>query len=229
MNTKPRLDRHSIDIDMSAAGVYSRLVQVSNWPDMFEPTIHACELSREDNLQTIQIWATAQGEPKTWVSERQLNPVARTIEFHQTACAPPVAQMSGRWQVHARSAERCTVDLEHEYRAEGDDPDSLEWIAGAVDANSTSELAALKVACERDLDDDAAPFTFSDQVEAEADPSLIFSFLERGDEWVNRLDHVAEVQFKEYPGDLQFLGMRTMTPDRGSHLTESFRIAQAPA
>ncbi len=229
MTANPKVDRHSIEVEMPAESVYARLVDVSLWSEMFEPTIHACELERRENIQKIQLWATANGDPKTWVSERSLDPKARTIEFKQVVCAPPVSQMKGRWSVHPMTADRCAVVLDHEYRALGDDQDSLAWISQAVDANSTRELADLKHACERTLNSEAAPFSFSDQVEVHANPNRIFSFLERGDEWANRLSHVEDVQFKEYPEGLQFLGMRTRTPDRGTHLTESFRIVEAPA
>lgn len=229
MTSTARVDRHTIRIGAGAGEVFGRLVDVSRWSEMFEPTIHGTELSRRDGVQTIQLWATANGEPKTWVSERVLDEAGRSIRFAQSVPAPPVAEMSGTWSVTPEPAGGCTVELVHTYRAVDDAPESLEWIATAVETNSTKELAALKTACEAAGDDDAAPFSFADSVDTEADPRLIFDFLDRGGEWADRLDHVAEAEQREYPGGLQFLRMSTRTPDHSTHVTESFRVSQAPA
>ncbi|MFC9754071.1 SRPBCC family protein [Streptomyces sp. NPDC056921] len=229
MADRPRVDVHTTVIDSGADEVYHRLVDVGQWSRMFEPTIHSAELSRDGDRQTIQLWAVANGEPKSWVSERRLDPVARTIRFAQTVTAPPVAEMSGEWQVLPASDGGCAVRLSHTYRAEGDSAESLEWIARAVDTNSTKELAALRSAVERDADGDLGPFTFTDAVETTADPVLLFSFLDRGELWSGRLDHVAEAEMKEFSDGLQLLRMRTRTPDGDTHLTESYRVSQSPA
>lgn len=226
MNTAPVVT-HTIQVSADADTVFARLLDVSGWADMFEPTIHACELSHHEGVQTIQLWATANGEPKTWVSERQVDVKARTICFQQSVCATPVAEMSGTWRVVAGPDDTCTVELDHSYRAEGDDPSSLAWIAAAVEANSTKELAALKATCE--ADDDSSPFTFSDAIETDADPQRVFAFLDEGGRWADRLDHVADATMTEYPGGLQRLRMSTRTPDHDTHVTESYRVSQSPA
>ncbi|MCX5339773.1 aromatase/cyclase [Streptomyces atratus] len=229
MTDRPRVDVHTTVIDSSADEVYHSLEDVGQWSQMFEPTIHSAELARDKNKQTIQLWAIANGEPKSWVSERQLDPVARTIRFAQTVTAPPVAEMSGEWQVLPLSEHSCSVQLSHTYRAEDGSAESLDWIARAVDTNSTKELAALRFAVERDADSELSPFTFTDSVDTTADPVLLFSFLDRGELWSGRLDHVAEAEMKEFPDGLQLLRMRTRTPDGDTHVTESYRVSQSPA
>lgn len=222
------VDTHRIEIHSDADDVYTRLEDVSRWSQMFAPTIHGCELSRTDGKQTIQLWATANGEPKTWVSERLLDPVARRITWHQTAAAKPVATMSGAWSVTPAAAGLSVVELLHTYTADDGTAESLEWIARAVGDNSNKELVALKTACEREQDADSAPFTFHDEVLTDADPRLLFSFLDRGDRWAERLGHVADVRMVEYAGGLQLLRMTTRTPDGDAHVTESFRLSQGP-
>lgn len=229
MTSTEHVDTHRIDIDCHAGYAFSRLEDVSSWAEMFDPTIHGCELSRSNRIQTIQLWATANGEAKTWVSDRCVNREESTISFAQSVSPAPVAAMNGQWRVITESAGRCTVELVHRYRATDDRPESFDWIARAVDTNSRKELAALKAACERSQDSDSAPFSFSDHVETRAHPSRVFEFLDRGDRWAERLDHVAEVSMHEYPGGLQLLRMQTRTPDGGTHLTESFRVSQGPA
>ncbi|MFF4434471.1 SRPBCC family protein [Streptomyces sp. NPDC001513] len=229
MTDRPRVDVHTTTISNSADEVYRRLESVGQWSQMFEPTIHSTELAREGNKQTIQLWAVANGEPKSWVSERHLDPVARTIRFAQTITAPPVAEMSGEWTVLPLTEDSCSVRLTHTYRAEADSEEALAWIAKAVDTNSTKELAALKAALERDADSELSAFTFADSVETTADPVLLFSFLDRGELWSGRLDHVVEAEMKEFSDGLQLLRMRTRTPDGDSHVTESYRVSQSPA
>jgi hypothetical protein len=229
MTSNERVDRHAIEISADAGQVFARLTDVSRWSEMFEPTIHGCELSRRDGVQTIQLWATANGEPRTWVSKRSIDEENRTIAFAQSVTSLPVAAMSGEWTVTPKGAKGSIVELIHTYRAEDDAAESLEWIARAVDTNSRKELVALKAACESEQDGAGAPFTFSDHIDADADPGLVFSFLDRGEHWARRLDHVAEAEMTEFPGGLQFLRMRTRTPDDNTHLTESFRLSQAPA
>ncbi|MER6067913.1 SRPBCC family protein [Streptomyces sp. NPDC001817] len=229
MTDPARVDLHTTTITSSADAVYHRLEDVGQWSQMFEPTILGAELARDESKQTIQLWATANGEPKSWVSERELDPVARTIRFAQTVTSPPVAEMSGEWKVLPLAEDSCTVELTHTYRAENDSAESLEWIARAVETNSTKELSALRFACERDADSELSPFTFTDWVDTTADPVLLFSFLDRGELWAGRLEHVVEAEMKEYSDGLQFLRMRTRTPDGDTHVTESYRVSQSPA
>ncbi|MGJ3560470.1 FAD-dependent monooxygenase [Streptomyces sp. INA 01156] len=199
----------------SGPGCSSRPSTARNWPGR--------------NKQTIQLWATANGEPKAWVSERELDPDARTIRFAQTVTSPPVAEMAGEWRVLPLSEDSCTVELRHTYRAENASAESLAWIARAVDTNSTKELSALKFACERDADSELSPFTFTDSVDTTVDPVLLFSFLDRGELWAGRLEHVAEAEMREFSDGLQLLRMRTRTPDGDTHVTESYRVSQSPA
>ncbi|MGI5368228.1 cyclase [Streptomyces sp. A244] len=229
MTGPARVDLHTTTITSSADAVYRRLEDVGQWSRMFEPTIHGAELARNGNKQTIQLWATANGEPKTWVSERDLDPAARTIRFAQTVTSPPVAEMAGEWKVLPLTEDSCTVELTHTYRAEDDSAESLAWIARAVETNSTKELSALRAACERDADSELSPFTFTDSVDTTVDPVLLFSFLDRGELWAGRLEHVAEAEMKEFSDGLQLLRMRTRTPDGDSHVTESYRVSQSPA
>jgi aromatase len=229
MSRNARIDQHVVSVDSDAASVFARLEDVSRWAEMFEPTIHGCELARRDNVQTIQLWATANGEPKTWVSDRIIDRDRHTIGFAHSVTSPPVAEMSGQWSVVPRGEHACTVQLQHTYRAVDDDEESLAWIEQAVDTNSRKELEALKTACEREQDSGSAPFSFVDEVQTDADPRLVFAFLDRGDRWAERLEHVAEVSMQEYPGGLQFLRMSTRTPDNDTHVTESFRLSQGPA
>ena len=95
--------------------------------------------------ERIRIWATANGEAKTWTSRRVLDP--RQLRDR----VPPGGHHRRRWPRWAgpgsSSRRRGGVAGAAAARLPGrvdDDPDDLAWIDQAVDRNSRSELAALK-------------------------------------------------------------------------------------
>src|SRR5437879_3177668 len=135
---------HEITVAAPAESVYRLISEVQNWPQIFPPSIFVEHLERGDRQERIQIWATANGEPKTWISRRVRGPGTLRIEFRQEVSAPPVAEMGGTWIIEPAGADSARIRLLHDYRAVGDDPGSLEWIDQAVDRNSRSELASLR-------------------------------------------------------------------------------------
>jgi aromatase len=135
---------HEIVVSAPAAAVYRLIAEVENWPFVFPPTIHVDHVERGGREERIRIWATANGEAKSWTSRRTLDPERLRIGFRQEVSAPPVAAMGGAWVVEPVSEAASRVRLLHDYRAVDDDPGGLAWIDEAVDRNSRSELAALK-------------------------------------------------------------------------------------
>ncbi|MDJ0362341.1 SRPBCC family protein [Rhodococcus sp. H29-C3] len=218
----------TVTVAAAAATVYEALSDVTLWPEIFTPTIHAEILGRDGERQSIKLWAMANGESKMWSSDRRLDNDKMTIDFQQTTPNHPIAFMSGRWSVNSLDERSCTVALDHSYSAVDNDASALEWIGRAVDTNSTVELAALKTYCE-EKGTSEGPFKFSDSVESSADPARIFEFLDRGDLWGERLAHVPSVSMETSDGGLQRLKMVTVTHDGDSHVTESIRISQPPA
>ncbi|MFG2577410.1 aromatase/cyclase [Streptomyces sp. NPDC048481] len=217
---------HEITINAPAAAVYRLLAEVTEWPRIFPPTIF---VDREDggaDEERIRIWATANGEPKTWTSRRVLDPEGLRITFRQEVPAPPVAAMGGTWIVEPLDEGASRVRLLHDYRAVDDDPHDLLWIERAVDRNSTSELAALKENVERVHAADAQELTFSftDTVRIEGSAKDAFAFVNEAGRWTERLPHVARVRFAEDTPGLQELEMDTRAKDGSTHTTKSYRV-----
>jgi len=190
---------------------------------MFAPTVHVERLELKDQEERLQLWATANGEAKTWVSRRTLDRPGLRVGFRQEVPQSPVAAMGGEWVIEAVSESVCSVLLTHDYTAVDDVPDAEQWIAQAVDRNSTVELAALKASLEqgpdtrRDLD-------FEDTVEIDGPLSAVHAFLHRAQEWPDRLPHVSRVELRELTGGLQHLEMDTLTKDGSTHTTASVRV-----
>jgi aromatase len=220
---------HEITIDAPAATVYRLLADVAHWPRIFPPTIHVEQEQTGENRERIRIWATANGEPRTWTSRRTLDPGALRIVFRQEVTTPPVAAMGGTWIIEPRGTSS-RVRLLHDYRADDDDPKGLEWIDRAVDANSRSELAALKENVERAHAAEAEElvFSFTDTVEVAGAVKDVYDFVNEAALWPERLPHVASVHFDEPSPGLQTLRMDTRAKDGSVHTTTSYRVTFRP-
>ncbi|MDV8022187.1 aromatase/cyclase [Rhodococcus sp. IEGM 1330] len=214
---------HSINVYAPAREVYKLLAEVENWPRLFPPSVYVRQLEVDGNEERIQIWATANGEPKTWTSRRVLDPEALRITFWQELSTPPVAEMSGTWIIEPHD-DHTKLRLLHSYRAIDNDPDGLAWIDKAVDDNSTAELPGLKAAVENAVHTGDLTISFVDSIEIVGSASDVFDFVDRADLWMERLPHVDTVELTEPTPGLQILRMDTKTKDGDTHTTESVRV-----
>lgn len=218
---------HTVTVEAPADVVYGIVADVGRWPVIFPPTVHVEQLERTHDTERIRIWATANDTVKTWTSRRELDPEARRVRFRQEVSAPPVAAMGGEWIVEPDGPGRCVVRLLHDYRAVDDDPEAVEWIARAVDRNSTAELASLAAAAERTADAARLTFTFDDSVAIDGDAADAYAFIDDAGRWADRLPHVARVRLTEDTPGIQVLEMDTLTADGATHTTSSVRVCIA--
>lgn len=216
---------HEITVRAPAGELYRFIADVENWPRLFPPTVHVECLERRDNSERIQIWATANGEAKTWTSRRVLDPAGHRIGFRQEKSQPPVGAMGGTWVIEPDSDGASRVRLLHDYRAVDDDPDHLAWIDGAVDRNSRSELGALKAGAELAANSAELLLSFTDSVDVRGTAKDVFDFINEAQLWTERLPHVSSVMLREDTPGLQLLAMDTKTKDGSVHTTESVRVA----
>jgi aromatase len=215
---------HEIEVRAPAKVVYGLVVDVANWPQIFPPSVYVEHLERDERHERIQIWATANGQAKTWTSRRELDPDALRVDFRQEVSQPPVASMGGAWIIEPVSEDSSRVRLLHDYRALDDDKDKLAWIDQAVDRNSRSELAAMKANAELATGSAELLLTFDDTVRINASAKAVYDFLNEAQLWQQRLPHVAKVSLVEDTPGLQWLEMDTMTKDGSVHTTKSVRV-----
>ncbi|MER5809335.1 aromatase/cyclase [Streptomyces sp. NPDC002033] len=215
---------HEITISAPATAVYRLIAEVGNWPRIFPPTIYVDQIPEGPGEERIRIWATANGEAKSWTSRRTLDAAALTITFRQEVPAPPVAAMGGTWIIEELAADASRVRLLHDYRAIDDDPASLEWIDRAVDRNSRSELAALKTNVEAAHAAEDLTFSFEDTVQIDGSAKDVYDFVNEAGRWPERLPHVATVRLSEDTPGLQELEMDTRAKDGSVHTTKSYRV-----
>jgi aromatase len=215
---------HEITISAPAGRVYSLIADVGRWPEIFPPTVHAECADQDGSSELIRIWATANGTAKTWTSRRQHDAERMSIAFRQERSQHPVEGMGGMWTVEPVSGSECHVRLLHDYSAATDDPADLDWIAQAVDRNSTAELRALKASAE--LSGPEHLMTFDDTVEVGGSAEDVYDFLNEAQLWRERLPHVSRVSLEEETAGLQILEMDTRAKDGSVHTTRSVRVCR---
>ncbi|WP_329136790.1 aromatase/cyclase [Streptomyces sp. NBC_01476] len=215
---------HEITVSAPADAVYRMIAEVRNWPRIFPPTIYVDYVRKTEYDEQIRIWATANGEAKSWTSRRMLQPEQRRVNFQQLVSSPPVASMGGAWIIEEVAPGESRVRLLHEYRSVDDDPEGLSWIDQAVDRNSRSELAALKENIEAAHLASELTFSFEDTVRIDGRAEDVFDFINEAGLWSERLPHVAKVRFEEDEKGLQTLEMDTVAKDGSTHTTKSYRV-----
>ncbi|MFI6346439.1 aromatase/cyclase [Streptomyces sp. NPDC050560] len=219
-----RHTEHTVVATASADVLYDIIADVTVWPAVFGPTLHAERVESDGAQERIRLWALANGEVKTWLSRRTLDAGARRVAFRQEVSQPPVASMGGEWIMKPATGGDTLVVMTHDYTPVDDDPGHADWIARAVDRNSRAELAALKAAVERGPGLDRLMMAFEDSVEIAAPPVEVYDFIRDCGAWPERLPHVARLELREEPGGVQHLAMDTKAPDGSVHTTESIRL-----
>lgn len=217
--------RHTVTIGAAARTVYDIIADAADWPRVFPPSVHVEQTPLGDGEEVLRIWATANGEVKSWQSRRRLDPQALTVSFRQERTTAPATSMGGEWQIRPLSEDRCEVVLLHDFTAEDDAPGNVEWINRALDHNSEAELDRMKATAESAGQLGELLCTFEDQVRIEAPSADVHAFLWRGEQWQDRLPHVARVKLREPETDIQVLEMDTIARDGSRHTTESVRVS----
>lgn len=213
---------HEITVAAPAQVVYDLIKNVADWPRIFPPTVHVEYAERGDTEERIRIWATANGEPKGWLSRRYLDKDNLRIRFRQEVSQPPVAAMGGEWLIDALSPTETKVRLTHDFEAVGDDPGNVSLILQAIDRNSGAELGALKSAAEQQTAD--LLLTFEDSMRVNGSAKDVYDFIYEAKQWQSRLPHVARVSLQEETPNVQVLEMDTRGGDNGVHTTKSVRV-----
>ncbi|MFJ3913274.1 aromatase/cyclase [Streptomyces vinaceus] len=217
---------HETEVAAPAGVVYGLIADPVQWPLYFPPNVYVERLEFDGVHERLRMWATANGQVKSWTSRRVLDAAARRIEFRQEVPAAPLAAMTGTWIVEPLGAERSRLVLLHDFSVAGDRAEDVEWVERATDTNSRAELGNLARLGERWGRLDDLVMSFEDTVRVDAPPELVYAFLERAERWPELLPHVSRLELaepEELPG-VQVMAMDTLTADGSAHTTESVRV-----
>jgi aromatase len=221
---KIHAQRHTITAAASAHTLYGIIADALSWPVVLGPTIHVERLTGDDHEETLQLWATANGEVRTWTSRRTLDPDRLRVTFQQERSPAPLTAMGGAWSLEQTGPGSTQMILDHTFSVAGDDPEAARWFATAVDKNSTTELAAMKELVEGLDARTALTLSFTDSVEVTAGAAAIYEFLWDAHRWPQRIPHVAGLEVTEPLPQVQVMSMETSTTDGGKHTTRSVRV-----
>ncbi len=222
--SETHFDEHRIRILAPAEVIYGVIADVTRWPAIFPPTIHAERVERDGDEERIRLWALANDEVKSWTSRRRLDARGLSVSFRQEVSQSPVAAMGGRWLLEPLSPRETTVVLKHDFRVVDDDPAGVRWVRKAVDRNSHAELEKLKAAVEHVREHDELTFSFEDSVRIDGSLSDVYSFLYEARQWPVRLPHVSWLELREDTSNIQVMAMDTRTANGSVHTTKSVRV-----
>jgi len=215
---------HDVDIAAPAGVVYGLIADATHWPWYFPPNIHVEQLEFDGRQERLRMWATANGQVRSWTSSRQLSLQDRRITFRQDLPAAPVKSMLGTWLVEQLDGQNSRLTLLHDFTVGGDDPAEVEWVERAIDTNSRAELGNLRQTAEHWARLDELVLTFEDSVRVKGSPELAYDFLYRVQDWPQRIPHVSRLEVAEDEPGVQVMSMDTTTTDGSAHTTESVRV-----
>lgn len=215
---------HEVNVAAPAGVVYGLISDAVQWPLFFPPNVHVERLEFDGAGERLRMWATANGQVKSWTSRRVLDPERRRVEFRQELPAQPVKSMGGTWIVESLGAESCKLTLLHDFTVADDAPDDVAWVERATDTNSRAELANLRQLAERWNRLDDLVLSFEDSVRVDGPAELVYDFLYRVGDWPELVPHVSRLDLTEDQPGVQVMAMDTVTADGSTHTTESVRV-----
>jgi len=215
---------HEVNVAAPAGVVYGLISDAVQWPLFFPPNVHVERLEFDGASERLRMWATANGQVKSWTSRRVLDPEQRRVEFRQELPATPVQSMGGTWIVDSLGAGRSKLTLLHDFTVADDAPDDVAWVERATDTNSRAELANLQQLAERWSQLDDLVLSFEDSVRVNGPAELVYDFLYRVADWPELVPHVSRLDLTEDQPGVQIMAMDTVTSDGSTHTTESVRV-----
>ncbi|MGW0737601.1 aromatase/cyclase [Streptomyces sp. NPDC002851] len=216
--------KHEVNVAAPAGVVYGLISDAVQWPLFFPPNVHVERLEFDGERERLRMWATANGQVKSWTSRRVLDADRRVVEFRQELPAKPLQSMGGTWIVEPLGADRSRLTLLHDFTVADDNPDDVAWVERATDTNSRSELENLRVLAERWAHLDDLVMSFEDSVRVNGPAELVYDFLYRVGDWPELVPHVSRLDLTEDEPGVQVMAMDTVTADGSTHTTESVRV-----
>jgi aromatase len=222
--------QHSTVIRADAARAYDLIADVTRWPLLFAPCVHAEVLRAGPEDERIRLWARTGTEVRSWTSRRRHDRAALRVAFRQEDSSPPLASMGGAWGF-ASAADGTRIVLDHDWTTVDSDPGAEQWIADALDRNSEAEIASVRSWAERAQDPAELIFSFTDELDIAGPVAEVYAFLYRADLWPDRLPHVARLELTTAPAsagtagaEVQTMEMDTRAGDGSAHTTRSIRL-----
>ncbi|MFD8922735.1 aromatase/cyclase [Streptomyces sp. NPDC059569] len=215
---------HSVEVAAPAGVVYGLISNAVQWPLFLPPNVHVERLEFDGRNERLRMWATANGQIRSWITRRVQDPQARRIDFRRQHPQAPVETMNGTWTVEERAGGTSLLTLRHDFTVHGDRPEDVAWVELATDTDSGAELDHLKRLAERWTRLDQLVLSFEDTVRVKGPAELVYDFLYRVSDWPALVPHVARLELTEDTPGVQVMAMDSRTADGSAHITESVRV-----
>ncbi|WP_256104195.1 aromatase/cyclase [Streptomyces sp. ODS05-4] len=218
---------HDTPFHAPPSRAFELISDVTRWPLMFAPCVHAEVLQREPGADRIRLWALAGDTVRSWTSRRRLDAAAPRVDFEQEDSRPPLASMGGHWRVDGGTK----LVLAHHWALTDPTPETERWATEALDRNSDAETAAVRSWAEYGDDFDDLVFGFGETVHIAAPAPAVYDFLYRADRWPRLLPHVTALDLRTCAAseltagaEVQTMTMETTGKDGSAHSTRSIRL-----
>lgn len=216
---------HSRVVQAPPEIVYALVADVTKWPVIFAPSVLVRHLHRGPDDERFRLWATVNGEVKNWTSRRVLDAAQRRIVFEQERSQAPIASMGGSWSIREIDSGTTKVTLDHRFTVV--DGADRNVVAGAVDRNSETELAALARIAELGHPVEDVVHTFEDTVTLDISAAEAYDFVYHSERWPEHVPHVGRIELTEDAQGVQLMEMDTVTEGGIPHTTKSVRVCSS--
>ncbi len=215
---------HEVEVAASPGVVYGLVADTVRWPMFFPHHVHVERPEFDGTRDRMRMWVVADGQVKSWLSHRVLDPVRRRIVFSQDRIMTPAQSMGGTWTVDDLGDGRSRLTMEHEFSAADDRPDDLAWLERAAAAEARSDLESIRFFAERWDRLDSLVVSSADSVRVKGPAELVYAFLYEVADWQGQVPHVARVELDEAQAGVQKVVMDVTNAYGGVRTVESVRV-----
>ncbi|MFD8573335.1 SRPBCC family protein [Streptomyces sp. NPDC059639] len=214
-------------MDAPAGVVYTLLVSAERRPLYFPSNVYVERLDFHDFsdvCERLRVWAFADGEVKSWTSDRIQDPTRRSLVFHQDLIMEPAESMGGTFSVEPLGPDRCLLTMDQVFTSRDDSPESMAWLESNVATTTRSDLKNLRFLAERWTRLDELLLSFEESVRIKGPAELVHSFLYDVGSWPEHLPHVRRVDLDEPQIGVQKAAMTLAAADGTTQDIESVRL-----
>ena len=215
---------HTVEVAAPAGVVYGLIADAERWPLYFPPNVYVERLDFDGVRERLRMWVVADGQVKSWTSQRVQDCTRHQVSFHQDLIMEPAESMGGTWSVKALGPDRCRLTVDHAFTAVDDRPEDVAWLERATIANAHSDLKSLKFLAQRWARLDELVLSFEESVRVKGPAELVYGFLYEVADWPQQVPHVRRVQLDEPQVGVQKVTMDLAAADAGTHTVESVRV-----
>ncbi|MFE6721798.1 aromatase/cyclase [Streptomyces albidoflavus] len=217
----------AIEVDAPAGVVYTLILSAERRPLFFDSSVYVERLGFHDvpeSGERLRIWALADGEVKSWTSDRFQNSAQRSFAFRQNQLMTPAKSMSGTFSVQPLGPDRSRLTVTHAFTSRGDSPEDLAWLERNVTATTRSDLNNLRFLAQRWTRLDELLLSFEESVRIKGPAELVHNFLYDVKRWPDHLPHVRRVDLTELQGGVQKASMTLAAADGTGQDVTSVRL-----